>query len=83
MKIKQPLTKGIKCSYGDCQIMYKIVLPSSLSTVQLCWIIKDGETWELEFGVEMEPTLKTLLIDAVINYDETKSIYPGFKLKSA
>jgi hypothetical protein len=76
-------TKGIKCSYGTHETIYKIALPSSLSTVRLCWLIRDGETCKLEFNVEMEPALKTLLIDAVTGYDETKSIYPGLELKTA
>lgn len=97
MKNKQPLifpvalqykgtlihTKGIKCAYGSHYVIYKIALPSSLSTVQLCWMIRDSETWKLEFSVEMEPALKTLLIDAVTIYEETKSIYPALELKSA
>jgi hypothetical protein len=76
-------TKCIKCAYGSHDIMYKIVLPSSLSIVQLCWIVRDGETWKLEFSLEMEPALKILLINAVTGYDETKSIYPGLELKTA
>jgi hypothetical protein len=79
---KRIQTKAIKCAYGS-EIMYKIALPSGLSNVQLCWIIRDGETWKLEFGVEMKPALKILLIDAVTGYDETKSIYPRLVLKTA
>ena len=76
-------TKGIKCAYGSHDIIYKVVLPSSLSAVQLCWIIRDEETWKLEFSLEMEPALKILLIDAVTGYDETKTIYHGLELKTA
>jgi hypothetical protein len=76
-------TKGIKCAYGSQDIMYKIVLPSSLSTVQLYWIIRDGETWQPGFDVVMEPALKISLINAVAEYDETKSICPALELKSA
>jgi hypothetical protein len=99
MKNKQPLifpvalkykgmviqTKGIKCAYVSHEIIYKIALPSSLRTTQLCWIIKDGEIWKMEFDVAMEPALKASLINAVACYDETKSIYPGteLELKSA
>jgi hypothetical protein len=99
MKNKQPLifpvvltykgtliqTKGIKCACMSHEIIYKIALPSSLGTTQLCWIIKDGETWKMEFDVAVEPALKTLLINAVACYDETKSFYPGSQreLKSA
>jgi hypothetical protein len=76
-------TKGIKCAYGSHDIIYKVVLPSSLSEVQLCWIIRDDETWKLEFSLQMEPALKILLIDTVIGYDETKTIYHGLELKTA
>jgi hypothetical protein len=99
MKNKQPLifpvvlkykgmliqTKGIKCACVSHEIIYKIALPSSLSATQLCWIIKDGETWRMEFDVAMEPALRTSLINAVACYNEIKSLYPGseLELKSA
>jgi hypothetical protein len=78
-------TKGIKCAYMSHEIIYKIALPSSLSTTQLCWIIKAGEIWKMEFDVAMDPALKASLINAVACYNEIKNIYPGseLELKSA
>ena len=70
-------TKALRCA-GKREILYKIALPSAVSTVQQCWISNKGEQWKVLIGAESNKTLMLELITAIKRHE---SAIPFFSEK--
>jgi hypothetical protein len=85
VKIK---TKALKISYPRKECLYKIVLPSKISTFNQCWLARKNSFWKLIVGATIERDLIKAITEAILSYEEqyiedARTAKPGLKLQSA
>ncbi|WP_460740907.1 hypothetical protein [Mucilaginibacter myungsuensis] len=66
-------TKALKYAYRR-EVLYKIALPSSISSVQQCWISKNADEWKLVMGTDNEQKMMLELITAIKQQEQLSAL---------